>query len=96
MLKDYLYAIRDGLYELHTRGAVRSEGESILASLRTSADQAIQAAEEVPQAQPAQSLPDVVTTALAGIAADVAQVKAMLDELTGEPVQAAPATGAEG
>lgn len=94
MLKDYLSAIRAGLYELHTRGAVRSEGETILASLRTSADQAIEAADEVPQAQPAPSLPDVLTTALAGIAADVAQVKAKLDELM--PEQGAPATGAEG
>lgn len=93
MLKDYLSAIRNGLYELHTRGAVRSEGESILASLRTSADQAIEAAEAVPQAQPAPSLPDVVTTALAGIAADVAQLKAAL--LT-PAEQGAPATGAEG
>lgn len=96
MLKDYLSAIRDGLYELHARGLIRSEGEGVLSALRTAAEQATQAAEAVPVAAQAPSLPDVVTTALASIAADVAEVKASLAELMAEPEQAATANGAEG
>ncbi len=93
MIKTYLSAIVAGLYELHARGVVRSEGESMLSSLRTSADQAVQFVDKQLIDEPVQVLPDALTTALASIASDVAQLK---DALLTPAEQGAPATGAEG
>lgn len=79
MLKTYLQTLSDGLYELHARGAVRSEGADILQSLRTTAEQALSAADEAAQAQAQPLKPDEVAQALHEIRAGVAELRALFD-----------------
>ncbi len=83
MLQTYLKTIVEGLYELHTRGAVREEGSNILAALRVAADQAHDAAQQVQTAVAvagADSPTDAggLVAALVALRDDVASLRAVL------------------
>jgi len=112
MLRDYLSTIRDGLYELHCRQAVRDEGSQILAGLRTAADQAIDAAAQAEAGAlvvaPAAAGADLAAE-VAAMRADVARLVAVwlrptdavdvtptAEQPAAAPVLAAPAESVEG